>query len=303
MVGCSRSGTTLLLSRLAGHPAVYAFPETGLFLRLFGMRGIPSLPALLGLSLGREQKSLHRALGHDPQNSPEGRLQPVLSPPRAQLCLRAALREGIHFLDQVAHRDGRAWWVEKTPRHYLHARLITEQVPNARVIHILRDGADVVASIVDRARRYPEQFPRQRDPRYAITQWNRALTAHHGCWGRAGHLFLLYEDLVAEPERELTRLAYQCGLPWDPALIEGATTGAAFVLPDEAWKQAAVGPIQTPNEPREPLFDVSTRRVIENALDRKGYQSLVGKIRSAAAEIGVRIPPRSGTNGFSPCAV
>ena len=36
VVGCARSGTTLLQSILAAHPAVLSFPETAVFARLLG---------------------------------------------------------------------------------------------------------------------------------------------------------------------------------------------------------------------------------------------------------------------------
>ncbi len=283
IVGCSRSGTTLLLSRLAGHPTVYGFPETGLLLRLFGMRGRAALLARLGLSLGREQKSLRKALASVGEDTEAGGSKTNLVTPAPQIRLRAALCEGIGFLDQIASSQGCSWWVEKTPRHYLYAQLITQQIPNARVIHIIRGGADVVASIVDRARRHPERFPRQADPRYAIAQWNRAMRAHSDCWGKTGHVFVVYEDLIAEPERELSRLARQCGLPWHPGLLQGASSGAAFVRPNEVWKRHAVGPIRSRPKSRASIVDAATATAMTKALDLKGHQSLVDRIRALSS--------------------
>lgn len=302
VVGCSRSGTTLLLSRLAGHPEVYGFPETGLLLRLFGMRGRASALARLGLSLGREQKSLRKALASLGSDGEYGSLDSRVALPAPQTCLRAALCESIRFFDQLALSQGRSWWVEKTPRHYLYAQLISQQIPNARVIHIIRDGAAVVASIVDRARRHPERFPRQADPRYAIAQWNRAMRAHRDCWGKAGHVFVLYEDLIAEPERELSRLAHQCGLPWHPALVQGASSGAAFVSPSEVWKRHAVGPIQSRAKSRASIFDAATTAVITKALDLQGHRTLVDRIRAVSSAVTAPAIVSSAACVFAPSA-
>ncbi|WP_200236377.1 sulfotransferase family protein [Lamprobacter modestohalophilus] len=283
VVGCSRSGTTLLLSRLAGHPAVHAFPETGLLLRLFGMRGIPTALARLGLSLGREQKSLRKALGSISRLSQSELRDANIFIPKRQVYLQAALSASIHFFDQVARLQGCSWWVEKTPRHYYYAHLITEQVPNTRVIHIVRDGADVVRSIVDRARRHPELFPRQSDPYYATAQWNRALRAHIGCLGKAGHAFVIYEDLITNPERELSRLARECGLSWHPNIVAGALNGASFVASEEIWKRHAIGPILSDRNPKATVFDRPTTKAITSALNLKIYCSLVKGIRASSA--------------------
>jgi len=40
LVGCPRSGTTLLQAMLFAHPEIYSFPETNFFLSLFGARDL-----------------------------------------------------------------------------------------------------------------------------------------------------------------------------------------------------------------------------------------------------------------------
>jgi sulfotransferase family protein len=45
VVGCARSGSTLLQTFLAAHPAIFSFPETAVFARLFGAPSLAAPPA------------------------------------------------------------------------------------------------------------------------------------------------------------------------------------------------------------------------------------------------------------------
>src|SRR5258706_12754544 len=61
VVGCARSGTTLLQSFLAAHPAVLSFPETAVFGRLLGGAVMPSFrvaPASPGYVSDAQQLNL-----------------------------------------------------------------------------------------------------------------------------------------------------------------------------------------------------------------------------------------------------
>ncbi|MBT8395681.1 MAG: sulfotransferase, partial [Gemmatimonadetes bacterium] len=167
VMGCSRSGTTLLQSLFASHSGVHTFPETGLFLKAFGMRGWVLPWARLGLSLGKERGALARLLP-----STGGATGPLPSLPPYHPRLSRSLEASADFLDGLAAANGKKAWVEKTPRHVFHARRIGRVVPGVSCVHIIRRGEDVVASIVDRAKRYPDRFPRQADPGYGIRQWN-----------------------------------------------------------------------------------------------------------------------------------
>jgi hypothetical protein len=54
---------------------------------------------------------------------------------------------------------------------------------------------------------------------------------------------LRYEDLVAEPERELRRLCTFVGEPYDPAMIEGRDGAGRVAAEHEWWKGDATGPL------------------------------------------------------------
>jgi hypothetical protein len=134
IVGCARSGTTLLRDLLRSHPRL-AFPGESNFLPLF-----------------------YRAFG-DPHTDREARrlaarvlrLQWVrpwnvsLTPSSLAHCRSYAELVSALYED-VAHREGRPRWGDKTPNYALEIPTLLELFPHAKVIHIYRDGRDVALS-------------------------------------------------------------------------------------------------------------------------------------------------------------
>ncbi len=264
VVGASRSGTTLVQRTLAAHERVHTFPETGVFLKALGMRR-PAPWAWFGWSSGREIRQLRnlaRTLGQDAP-LPAARPRPL---GRAAAHVQAAL-------DAWAEAAGADCWLEKTPRHFIHAGRITRLVEGARMVHVVRDGREVVASIVDRARRYPHRFPRQRDPGYAVRLWNRAVRHHRACLGRPGHRLVHYEALVDDPEGVVRSLCEWLDLEFCPSMLDPRST-AGFVREGEAWKAGAGRPIHPPQGKFDRLFDPASRARIERALDWRSYARL-----------------------------
>jgi len=280
VVGCSRSGTALVERLLGGHPGVHTFPESGLFLRALGMRGRKLPWTWVGLTLGKERRAVGRVVEHAYRHLPEA--PPALPPRRYRL--RTSMLAGVATFDRIALASGCRNWVEKTPRHFLHARAIERLVPRARVIHVIRDGRDVVASICDRARREPARFPRQQDPRYGIAEWNRAIAVHARCAGRPGHVFVFYEDLVTHPERELTRIAYECGLDFHPGML-AALDGGDIELRDGAGRRA----MRADRSKFRELFDAGSRRRIERALHLRAYGALAESLRQRFRYVGSNV--------------
>ena len=260
-MGCSRSGTTLLQSMLASHSRVHTFPETGVFLKAFGMRGTVLPWVHLGLSAGKERKALERLSAS--QSEASGQLPEL--PPR-RYGLSRSLAETVSFLDGLARAHGKDIWVEKTPRHVFHAKRIRRSIPGALCIHMVRDGRDVVASIVDRGNKYPDRFPRQSDPRYGIRQWNRSLRATEVAIKEPGHVVVFYESLVESVETTLKTLCGIAGLEFEEAMLTPADP-SPFTGPDEEWKHQVNAPVQAATSKFERLFDDATRLWIIRRLE------------------------------------
>lgn len=234
VVGCSRSGTTLIQSRLALHSSATSFPETQFFVKLLRTRKARLLekldyaPRTYQRSLLRLREILPGDLVDDAFEGRTGSFK--------------ALVEGyVTLLDSIAQARNRTTWIEKSPRHCFHVRTIQKRIPDAKFLHVLRDGREVAASIRGRALRWPEQFGKQHTPDYAIRLWNRAVQVSADCIRRPGHLLVFYEDFVTQPQIELCRICDFLRLDFEADMLEtdGGTVDC-IVEAHEGWKANAM---------------------------------------------------------------
>ncbi len=115
IVGCARSGTSILGEVIALHPRItYLYEESAIWNRLF-----PGRPD-------------HRLTGADAR--PE---------------VVADLHEELGKRITDPKRD---FLVEKNPKHTLRIPLLDAVFPDCRIIHLIRDGRDTVASLMFRNR-------------------------------------------------------------------------------------------------------------------------------------------------------
>ncbi|MDZ7828840.1 MAG: sulfotransferase [Halofilum sp. (in: g-proteobacteria)] len=264
VVGCPGAGATVVRDLLAMQPGLHAFPRTHLFLRSFGMRGRRLPWAWFGLTLGKERRILERLV----ERSSHSGAVPAL-PPRS-LLLRRSLDGLLATFDRLALAAGCRNWVDTTPRHLVHARLIERTVPRARIVHVVRDGRDVVAAQCSGEGRHA--------PRAVVSEWNRALAHHARCLDRPGHLFVLYEDLMADPMGEMVRLLHQCGLQ------HGSGELASAIAELDAYPANDDGPRRHDLRLRfRERFPAARRRRIEGALHLDRYGAFAERLRRQQA--------------------
>jgi hypothetical protein len=183
VVGCQRSGTTLLRLILDAHPNISCGPET---------RFLADLAHVTGASWKRlSQYGFPKRYWH----------QQV-----------AAMFDAIK--SDYASRAGKTRWADKTPRYALSLDFIDRLFPTCQVIHVIRDGRDVVASHRDRWGYVAALKAVRKWPRYVHT----AREAGAGLTPDRYHE-VRYEDLVSEPEKTLRVLLDFLDEPWDPAVL------------------------------------------------------------------------------------
>src|SRR5215212_5409627 len=119
VVGCSRSGTTLLRALLDGHPLVAVPPESHFV-------------------LAPDPRALRRALRHEPWFGLWG-----IEPPELRgLDVADAVRAVFAAYGAV---HGKPRYADKTPHYVSHLPLLAERFAEARFVHVVRDGRDVAS--------------------------------------------------------------------------------------------------------------------------------------------------------------
>ena len=204
VVGVNRSGTTLLRMMLDAHPELTIPPETHFVPELIEAAEGPSpTPESLLATITRqrewgdfglsEEELLERFRAIEPLNAGD------------------ALRE---FYSAYAERVGKPRWGEKTPIYVKSMRRIERALPEARFVHVIRDGRDVALSIRDRA---VKEHPIDR----IAERWVRRITRAREQAKRLEHYEeIRYEALVLDTRATLERVCEVFELPWDDALLD-----------------------------------------------------------------------------------
>jgi len=129
------------------------------------------------------------------------------------------------LLASMRRESGKARIAEKTPNNVFFFRHLHRMFPNATYIHMVRDGRDVVASLLTMDWRGPDGEPLEytTDARLAARYWANSIVAArqfaHHTQGRSRYCELRYEDLIAQPEPCLRALFEFLGEPWEPAVL------------------------------------------------------------------------------------
>jgi hypothetical protein len=204
VVGATRSGTTLLRLMLDSHPDVAIPSETHFFHKLVkrceGWRVTPDDLADVIIE--------HKRWGDFHLDPDELRARfRALDP----LTMSDALRA---FYGLYAEKHGKQRWGDKTPGYLRYMRRIEWVLPEARFIHLVRDGRDVALSVL----------PMNWGPG-SITEaaelWVERVTIAREQGARVEHYMeVKYEDLVTDTEPVLRRVSDLLELPWDPAMLD-----------------------------------------------------------------------------------
>ena len=122
-----------------------------------------------------------------------------------------ALRE---FYGLYARRHGKSRWGDKSTNYVRKMRPISKVLPEARFVHLIRDGRDVALSQVA-VHFGPESVVE------AAEKWTREIGKARRQSRRLPHYIeVRYEDLIANPEPVLRRICEATELPWDDAMLD-----------------------------------------------------------------------------------
>ncbi len=204
VVGMNRSGTTLLRMMLDAHPQLTIPPETHFVPDLIKAAREPDATpedALAAMKSAREWGDFGFS---DEEMLGRLRALPELKP-------GPAVRT---FYEAYTEQQGKPRWGEKTPTYVQKMKLIQRALPEARFVHVIRDGRDVALSVLDRT-------VRELTAADIAKRWRKKIGKAREDSPKLDHyLEIRYEDLILETEPVLRRVAEFIDLPWDDAMLD-----------------------------------------------------------------------------------
>jgi len=214
IVGCSRSGTTLLRLILAGHSRICIPAETGFLLPL-----VHSLPLDRPLSSEEADQALHLITGHP--RWPDLKLRAETLHGTVAAISHPRLRDIIDAVfGLVSQAAGKPRWGDKTPQYIEIVPQLSELYPGARFIHLIRDGRDVAMSF--KRSGFHERWYHGKE--YDWTQALRLASQYRSSKLSDQFLEMKYEDLVSDLENNLRRLCQFLGESFEPGMLGWKST-------------------------------------------------------------------------------
>jgi len=218
IVGCPRSGTSLLAVMLDSHPDFAVPPETAFLkhvVRLGGDSEAMRRRFVDVVTVDRTPISNWSDFGLD-RDAFAARIA-LLSP-----FTPAAGTRAFYAMYAESERKPRAG--EKTPDNIFVMREIAALLPESSFVHVIRDPRDTALSW------RKTWFAPSQDLGVLGLAWR-----HHVDAGRAAgallprYLETRFEDLVLRPEVELPRICRFLGVEYAPAMVDSAAQGAARI--------------------------------------------------------------------------
>ncbi|HEX6936617.1 MAG TPA: sulfotransferase [Actinomycetes bacterium] len=211
VVGCPRSGTTMLSLMIHAHPRMAMPPESRFLLRSwrnrkkFGDLSSPEQRMALAKACVRTGSKV-RDLGLDPQEVLEAIL---VAPPTYGSAYGTIFK-------MFADKHGKARWGDKRPAYYQEVDLLLRLFPDAQIVHIVRDGRANVASL----KKMP-WWPY--DSIGSMAAWSQAeYCSRRNAKRLPADVFhvVRYESLVANPEPVLRDLCRFLEEDFHPSMLE-----------------------------------------------------------------------------------
>lgn len=232
IVGCPRSGTTLVQSILASHSKLYSLPETHLFIRA-------------------QPKNILKRIFTTTRirtNDYLAELSSTLEVPKETIRLSPYDNYATHFqkiLDYKAQEKKCFGWIEKTPIHLHYIDDIQRWIPNPSFLHVRRSAHDNVLSLY-KARQHKEwhhlskvsNLPfRQTTIRAALKRWQKDNKISDYWSKKENHYQIKYEDLISNPTNSVADLCHKLNINFEPDMLLFNNISRNIIHPNERWKK------------------------------------------------------------------
>ncbi|WP_184957962.1 sulfotransferase family protein [Nonomuraea endophytica] len=235
VIGCPRSGTTMLQLMLHSHPRIAVPPETRFLVpayyrrRIFGDLRVASARQALAQWIATDKNTKFRELKIDKdeyvQESADG-------PGSLGSVIGTAFR-------MYADRFGKARWGDKRPSYVKQVDLLLRLFPDAQFVHLIRDGRDCVSSLKEMPWYTLDSF-------HAVSTWAEAMDAGaklRKSMPEDSYYELRYEDLTEDPTTEMKKLCHFLEEDFDQAMLSPREAAQVAVPVHKVWHSNTHGEV------------------------------------------------------------
>lgn len=228
--GCDRSGTTFLGSLLGGHDGCLTVPEFQAKADLLRVIGGGQHPLAVHEAMATLRNNWRFRIWNLPTEAVSSKLSDtsLATPPRTIIeAVVAAYGE-----TQGKYVDSTRYWIDHTPSNMKDSSTLLKTFPEARFIHIVRDGRAVAASVM------PLSWG-PHTPDRAAQWWLQRMAfglANEIALSSEQILRIKYEDLVLETTAMLEEICAFLGLDYQPHMAQGH----GFQVPEYTRSQHAL---------------------------------------------------------------
>jgi len=179
-------------------------------------------------------------------------------------------------MDEVARQQGARRWAGNAPEEILHLREIKRTVPDALIIHVIRDGRDVSLSLSQK--RYIRPFPwKEREtPEGAALYWQWIVGKGRAASASLGRDYteVRFEELITDPPAVLGKLSEFLEQDLDYETIQRNAVGAV-ARPNTSFKRSKEAVFNPVGRWKKQFTDEQLSRIeglIGNTLTELGYE-------------------------------
>lgn len=229
IVGCCRSGTTLLKTILNAHPQIFVPAETFFFTGIADAfddetRDFESMANRI------LDKWWIRDMDFDAKDLKE--MMADQTPNWTNMF--------VATLAAISRKSDAIRFGEKTVGHVVWAERFLERYPNCHVIQMIRDPRAVFASIRNCNVRSNQV--------YGLTkEWARSIRIHKKLQGHERYHAVQFEDLILDTDKTLRGICDQLNLPFDQAMLNYHQRDEAGYSPEQVQHANTRKPIFASN--------------------------------------------------------
>jgi hypothetical protein len=283
------------------HPAIAVLPETHWITGSLDARLVPEgkvTPALIE-ALAADVRFLRLGIGRDD-------LQALMAS-GAELSYAALVKA---VFDLYGQQRGKALVGDKTPRYVRSIAVLHELFPEARFVHLIRDGRDVCLSVMNwkKGPHFLGGFVTSSDPVSTSALWwewdvRRGSEAGNELKPQLYHE-VRYESLVDRPDEVCAGLCRFLDLQYDPLMVsfhEGRIRHKQGLDAKHAWLPVTAGlrdwRQQMPRDDAE-RFEALAGDLLDELGYARSVSHLSALVRRRAAELRSRFSEDVSRRGF-----